>query len=478
MRKFELKTKSKSILLKIASLSVVVLILVFGFSQLPKVIDKVVNKTTKISEYNLTAQNLLGLNSKKNILILFMNNAEQRYGGGFIGSVGYVTADKGKLKPDPVRNVYYYDYDFGKANYVEKSSDPNEGEVVHSLKDSGQSLDWPLNAKRAKTIFERESGKNVDIVVAVTPEILKYLIRQTGPVVLDDYKLTVTDSNITETIQQQVESGWDKRKGKDPKTILTSLMGVLIDRLAKKSVVELIYLGSGLNELIDSRQILVYSNNYDFAKLLEKYRIDGSLRSITSDYFLMSEKNVSIDKSNAYIDRSLSRTVNINQDGTIDITATITRNQTIPESFPYIDPHAPDVLTYLIRKNKSYIKVALPSKTQILDLPGGTNLEYRGKESGYDVYGFQSDLEPLTPTEYKFKYRLPFKLAGESSFHFDSYLQYANGGWPYKLQNTVVAPNSFVFDSSNKNVKIDSNKVVYKEDVNKDVLMNFVFSKK
>jgi hypothetical protein len=445
---------------------------------IPKYINKVVNKTTKISSYNILAQNFLGINGKKDILVLFMNNAEQRFGGGFIGSLGYLSIDKGKIKSDPVREVYYYDYLFDRVNYIEKSNDPTEGDVLYSLRDSGQSLDWPYNAKRAKKIFELESGKNVDNVIGVTPEVLKYLLRETGPVYLKDYELTVNENNITETIQQEVEFGEDKKRGKDPKTILTSLVRVLMDRVANKNVNELTELASGLEELIMSRQIMAYSSDYDSSEVLNRLKLDGSLVNSSADYFLMSERNQSIDKSNAFIDRSLIRNIKVSEDGSVEVDAKIIRNQTVPVSLPYIDPNVPGVLTNIIRKNISLIKIAVPKKSQIIDYEGSTKLEYRGTEGGYDIYAFQSSLEPLVPSEYNFKYKLPFKVVGNENYQIDSYIQIANGGWPYELREEIEVPTNWKYVSSNKKVDIAGDKIRYNEKVNKDIDLKFIYEKK
>ena len=60
--------------------------------------NKVVKKATVISDYTFITKSLLGMEKRKDFLILFMNNAEARYGGGFIGSVGYVSVSQGKIK--------------------------------------------------------------------------------------------------------------------------------------------------------------------------------------------------------------------------------------------------------------------------------------------------------------------------------------------------------------------------------------------
>jgi hypothetical protein len=132
----------------------------------------------------------------------------------------------------------------------------------------------------------------------------------------------------------------------------------------------------------------------------------------------------------------------------------------------------------VIRKNKSFIKIALPKKTQINDYEGATKLEFRGSEGGYDIYGFQSDLEPLVPSEYSFKYKLPFKLVGENTFQLDSYIQYPNGGWKNEVANEFVAPKGWSLKYSNQPVKQSSGKAYYNEKVDKDIQLKLIYEKK
>jgi hypothetical protein len=308
--------------------------------------------------------------------------------------------------------------------------------------------------------------------------VLKYFLIQTGPVKLDEYNKTISSDNIIETLQQEVESGQDKALGKDPKTVISVVANVLIQRLSQKNLFELSELAAGLKDLAAKRQILIYSKEYAVGESLKKLKLDGALVKFESDYFLISENNISVDKSNAFIDRKLNRIVTINNDGKIKIEAIITRTQTIPESFPYVDPRAPDIVTHLVRRNVSQIKIAVPSGSKILSTAGNLILTSAGKEQGYDIYSFISSLEPLVASEYRIIYELPFRLGGEHLVAYNSYLQLQNGGWPYELSTSVQTPNNWEFSASNNKDVIDkAQEVLYNGNIDRDFYLSLIYVK-
>lgn len=456
----------------------IVFIIFVSFIHLPGLVNKIVKKTTEINDYKTITEELLGMNRPTRVLVLFQNNAESRHGGGFIGTVAYLSIDKGKINAEPVRSVYWYDYKIGEIKNTLKSEGQDVSNYDYTLRDSGQNLDWTTNAKAAKKLFELQPDKEVDVVIGITPEVLKYFLIQTGPVKLDEYNKTISSDNIIEALQQEVESGQDKALGKDPKTVISVVANVLIQRLSQKNLFELSELAAGLKDLAGKRQILIYSKEYAVGESLKKLKLDGALVKFESDYFLISENNISVDKSNAFIDRKLNRIVTINNDGKIKIEAIITRTQTIPESFPYVDPRAPDIVTHLVRKNVSQIKIAVPSGSKILSTAGNLILTSAGKEQGYDIYSFISSLEPLVASEYRIIYELPFRLGGEHVVTYNSYLQLQNGGWPYELSTSVQTPNNWEFSASNNKDVIDkAQEVLYNGNIDRDFYLSLIYVK-
>ena len=66
-------------------------------------------KTGQIQPYKNLLEALGGFKGPQKNLLLLTNNAELRMGGGFVGTVGMVESDKGKVTSDQLVGVYAID---------------------------------------------------------------------------------------------------------------------------------------------------------------------------------------------------------------------------------------------------------------------------------------------------------------------------------------------------------------------------------
>lgn len=435
-------------------------------------------KVQKVNNYKELGKNLLGFSGKKSILLLFMNNAEQRYGGGFIGSVGVVNVENGKIKAEPVKSVYYYDrYLEAKDPYI-NPADNELGNEADTIRNSGQNVDWQENGKRVKLIYESKTGNKIDFVIGITPEVLKSLLDETGPINLIDYDKKITAENIIDELQTEVEFGKDKVDGKDPKSILSVLATNLIEKLSAKSSLELSAISQKLKEEADKRQIILYAPSYSVAKIIKSLRYDGSIVKTNQDYLQIGENNLSIDKSNAYIDRSLDRRMKIDSSGVAVVELNIRRKQNREKSIPYVDPRDNN-FTYLIKENISNIRIAIPRNSLILQSEGLPEFKKITSNEFLDIYEFNSQLIPLVESSYKLTYKLPFIFSLSGPINLDSFIQMQNGGWPYNFTNILEVPNDWNLLASNKKeIYAKDNSVMYNKEVDKDTFLSFIYEKK
>jgi hypothetical protein len=124
--------------------------------------------------------------------------------------------------------------------------------------------------------------------------------------------------------------------------------------------------------------------------------------------------------------------------------------------------------------------VALP-KNSIIDFsPGDTKLTKMRPESGYDLYSFNSELEPLVQADYSISYSLPYKYdLNSSSVDFTSFIQMQTGGWPYQLIESVQLPEGWILAASNQKELIQSGSTtIYDKIIDKDKILSFIYAKK
>ncbi len=471
--RFSTKTFRKSLLVGIGIF--LVYIVITGTTTIINNVDK---KTTKIQDYQKITNYFGGLDSPKTFLILFENNAESRYGGGFVGSVGLVHVNHGQVKSDPIKSVYSYDYVVTQDPNYYTETDSNGYKVSYSLRDGIQNLDWPTNARREAAIFNKESGQNVDGVIAITPEILRTLLRNTGPIYLDDYKKTITADNILDSIQLEVESGTDKQQRKDPKTILSSVANQLLAKLTQKNISELQSFVPQFQDLLRSHQILLFAKDESVQQSIVKLGYDGGLIQFGGDFFMTAEQNIVAEKSSTFIDRSLARHIKIIADGTVTVDVTFKRTHTSDFQYQYVDP-ATGGQAWLVAANTSNVKVALPAGSKITSQAENTQIKLEGSEKFYDVYTFSTQVQPLQTGEYGFSYTLPAKQFMDNTLNFKSYLQATNGGFNTNITTTVEAPNGYVLMATNKNnlTQLNPSTIVYNINSDQDQFLSLVYAK-
>ncbi len=407
--------------------------------------NSVVIKATKAQQYQALAYRLSGGNGVNRTLILFSNNAEMRYGGGFIGSVGYIEARPDRrLVIDPIHSVYYYDHRVeGREDLLEPATPELLPLMPHiTLRDSGVGLDWQGNAERAARLFELESGKKVDTVAMMTPNVIKGLLSITGPVHLKDYGFAVTSDNFLEKVQLEVEAGDDKQAGKDPKTILGVLANTLLNQLFEQGSIQDVPKYAGLlSRLAAQKQLALYSRDASIQTSLVAAGIDGGLSPAEGDYMMLAEANIGANKSSPYMSQAIGRRIVVDSSGRATVEVTIERKHTGQYLHRYVDPH--DGRTkWLVGANASYLKLALPVGSKVLSKDFDLSRAVY-TESGREVVTFFSSLEPGASATYHLTYELPFRYNMGQEVVIPSFIEKPIGSFTHTVGQTVTLPAGY-----------------------------------
>jgi len=440
------------------------------------------SKSSSIKTYQELYRRMGGFTSKQNTLLILANNAEIRTGGGFIGTVGMIETDNGKVDTRPLVSVYSIDSSIGCDNkrfaqpaYLQKLS------PCATLRDSSNSLDFTSNARQALYFYQQNTNIPVDNVVQITPRALELLLDKTGPIYLKDYDMTVTKDNFRETVQLEVEMGSDKQQKNDPKSgVLGSLANQMISKIIVKDIYQVKDYLSILEQLIQEKQLNIYSQDDKTQALVRRIGADGEVKSTESNYFMMAEANYGANKSSPYIRNEVDMNQTIENDGTSTLDVTIRSNHTSDYKFAYVDPNNNDSM-WLIGDNSSHISLVLPQGAQIQN-SSLKPTEYSVSGDHKIIVEYDRYLKPLTQTSRSFSYKIPTKYLFTDKIVINTIVQKQLGGWPYKLNYSLQLPDkSYKLIAASvdsiKQESLDPTILHYSTNIETDKLLSFIYSK-
>ncbi|RJQ38444.1 DUF4012 domain-containing protein [Candidatus Microgenomates bacterium] len=267
--------------------------------------------------------NIFGLDGEKHYLILFQNNMELRPGGGFIGSYGLLTLDKGKVRSFVINDVY--DADGQLKGHIEPPyAIRRHLPVVHwYLRDSNFDIDFTKNASNAAFFLNQEKGDVVDGVIGVDISFVKNLLSVTGPIKVLDYKETITSENLYLLTQKYAEKNTFAGSSQK-KDFLKSLFNALEQNFLEKNNFSYLELGKVIASSISQKHLLFAFAN---PTIQSSFTVNGMSSSLwdkreestgaVNDFLGVNEANIGVNKANYFIKRKISQEVIVNEKGEI-----------------------------------------------------------------------------------------------------------------------------------------------------------------
>ena len=386
----------------------------------------------KTSELLTFVQAFLG-KGQKNILLLFQNNNELRATGGFIGTYGYYKFNNGKIESQKISSVYDLD-----GQVRDKIAPPGPFHDLTDrwgLRDSNWFVDFKQSAKKASDFYERTGFETPDAVIAMTPELFIDLLGVTGPIYFPKYSLTLDSENFREQVQLNTSVLYDKEIN-TPKQMLADFAPLLLQRLGELKSESAANMFSVLVKNLSAKNILMYDRNPDVQATIEKYNWGGRIVESDRDYLAVFSTNLGGRKTDLSIEQDLMLESEVQEDGSIINTLTLTR------------AHALDLSERA--KNISYLRFLVPKGSELMGAKGFTERPYyKSDGSGYAgskqsfetdadllalekgtkvdaasgmIIGVEADktvfanwveTEPGDSATVVIKYKLPFKLTGK-----------------------------------------------------------------
>lgn len=287
---------------------------------------------------------LIAQDSKKVYLVLMQNSAEIRPTGGFIGSYGLLTFEKGKLLDFSVEDIYAADGQL--KGYVEppKPIEKFLGQNTWYFRDSNWDPDFTVSAQKAEWFLGKTTNRNVDGVIAINLPTVKEFLKATGPITLSDYNEELTAENLFERAEYHSEIDFFPGSTQK-KDFLGALARETFNRLKNSSPQDMLKFGQAFAASLSQKQILVYLHDPDSQRLLLEQNWAGAIyspkltaadnRPITQDYAYFVEANLGINKANYFLKRNLEQQITILKNKELLVVSSLDyQNQSPADAWP------------------------------------------------------------------------------------------------------------------------------------------------
>ena len=296
-------------------------------------------------------------------LLLFQNTTELRPTGGFPGSYGIAVFSDGRLESFEADDVYNPDgqiKDIVVPPLALQHITPNWG-----LRDSTWFADFELSARKAAELYQAGSGRRVDGVVAITPEIIRGLLEISGPVSMPDYDLVLDADDFLPKLQAQVEYGLDKQENK-PKKIIMELAPIVLRKLYQAPRSEWLKVLAVFSAGLRERDIMMYFHEPQLQSFVRAEGFDGRLHEGDEDFLLPLIANVKGAKADAVTDTAMHVETTVAADG-VHHRLTLTRRHNGGNT----------AYGFYNQTNRSYVRVLVPEEAVLDGITGNVRQGFR-----------------------------------------------------------------------------------------------------
>ncbi len=304
---------------------------------------------------------LLGAEHASTYLVLEQDPAELRATGGFVGTVGFLQFDHGRMAPFEPKNVYDIDRSSQSRSIVEP---PRPFQVTFhlnswQLRDSNWSPDFPTAAHQAETFLSSEAHREVDGVVAIDPFFIQNVLSVTGPVQIPETGDVVDEHNFFQLSLTRIEGLHGS----------TSVSKMFLSQAAKAIFARLTAVPPGkwfsllqvFQRGCDSRSLQAYFHNDVVETMVSRHHCDGRLQPIVGDGVMIVDSNVGGNKDDFWMKRGFNLSLQVQPDGSV--------THTLGLHYEGISPHDPLTGTW---GYTGWLRVYLPPSAIVRSVSGAS----------------------------------------------------------------------------------------------------------
>ncbi|MEK7112822.1 MAG: DUF4012 domain-containing protein [Patescibacteria group bacterium] len=286
---------------------------------------------------------LLGLDEKRQYLVLFQNDKELRPTGGFLTAYSIMKVDKAKFEPVLSNDIYNLDGKYKPtltvpgpiAKYI-------KGPYILSKGWRLRDMNWSPDFEESMVLVSKEAGKvgikGVDGIIAVDTHLLVNLLDAIGEigvpgfgnfstkilpecdcpqVIFELESFADTEGPIVWSENEPgkivyAPANYDNRKkiiGPLMNSILANAMGQPKDKLPK-------LFEAGFKSLME-KHVLFYLFDEKAQTAVEDFGVAGKIKDFSGDYLHINDSNLGGRKSNLYVTQEVEQEIVVTKDAAI-----------------------------------------------------------------------------------------------------------------------------------------------------------------
>ncbi|HEX5493413.1 MAG TPA: DUF4012 domain-containing protein [Mycobacteriales bacterium] len=246
---------------------------------------------------------MLGADGPRHYLVAFQNDAEARGTGGLVGLYAVVSADHGRVHVDELgsdtalQNAPDLPVDLGREFRTRWGDDPA------MWANSNMDPKFGYAARIWLALWDRQTGRHLDGVIATDPVALGYLLGAIGPVRLSTGDAMTASNAVALTMSEVYARFPDSNEQRDAymRDVARRLMDALLSGRGDTRA-----LLRGLSRAASERRLLVYSSHPVEERQLADTALGGTLPAGNGPYAFVVVNNLAGSKMDYYLNRTLT----------------------------------------------------------------------------------------------------------------------------------------------------------------------------
>ena len=379
---------------------------------------------------------MLGKDGPRRWLVGAENSGELRGRGGYIGSVGVLEVDAGRLHMGP----FVATTDLPPLAPAPAAPLPLEYRrhyVALGALDSWPNLTMsPDFSSAASVLLDRltaSGGPTAGGVIATDPRALSYLLSVTGPVAVEGVAEPISADTVVDWSLNRAYFEFPDEAAR--KQVLGRIAGAVWGRIAMGGGLDGRRLAEAIGRALVERHAVLYSLDRREQEVIDRVGAGGGLSSDLGDYVLVVGQNMGENKMDYYVQREVNYRGRVRRDGSVDSRlSVVVRNLADPASAlpDYVGGARPDIALGA-GSVRTYLSVFVPEQAVIHEVRQGgvvTGGFDNRLELGKRLFGTYLEIGPGQAKEVSIRYHVPRALAP--------------GGYRLTLQNqATVRPDEW-----------------------------------